>query len=63
MRLLHGHRGRYSVDDMLANVNPADSHYARTSLVAVEDTCNKGGGSVWDVEELKQLSKPARHAD
>ena len=56
VRLLHGHRGRYSVDDMLANVNPADSHYARTSLVAVEDTCNKGGGSVWDVEELKQLS-------
>ena len=27
VRLLHGHRGRYSVDDMLANVN-LNSHYA-----------------------------------
>ena len=60
VRLLHGHRGRYTVDDMLANVNPADSHYARTSLVAVEDTCNKGGGSVWSVDELKQLSEACR---
>ncbi len=56
MRLMHGDRGRYDVAEMIANINPADSHYARTSLVAVEDTCNKGGGSVWDVEELKQLS-------
>ena len=60
VRLLQGHRGRYTVDDMLANVNPADSHYARTSLVAVEDTCNKGGGSVWDVEDLKQLSSACK---
>lgn len=60
VRLLHGDRGRYTLEDMLANVNPADSHYARTSLVAVEDTCNKGGGSVWDVAELKQLSEASR---
>ena len=60
VKLMHGDRGRYMVDDMLANVNPADSHYARTSLVAVEDTCNKGGGSVWDVDELQRLSDACR---
>ncbi len=60
VRLLHGNRGRYTLADMLANVNPSDSHYARTSLVAVEDTCNKGGGSVWDVDELMQISEACR---
>ena len=60
VRLLHGDRGRYRLEDMVANVNPADSHYARTSLVAVEDTCNKGGGAVWDVHELERLSAECR---
>ena len=60
VRLLQGNRGRYTLADMLANVNPSDSHYARTSLVAVEDTCNKGGGSFWDVNELNQLSEACR---
>jgi threonine aldolase len=60
VRLLHGDRGRYRLEDMAANVNPADSHYARTSLVAVEDTCNKGGGAVWDVQELERLSAECR---
>ena len=43
-RLLHGDRGRFSLNECLDNINPPDSHYARTTLVAVEDTCNKGGG-------------------
>ena len=60
VRLLHGDRGRYTVDDMMTNVNPSDSHYARTSLVAVEDTCNKGGGSVWNVDDLAKLSEESR---
>ena len=60
VRLLHGDRGRYRLEDMAANVNPADSHYARTSLVAVEDTCNKGGGAVWNVQELERLSAECR---
>ena len=60
VRLLHGDRGRFTLDDMHANINPADSHYARTSLVAVEDTCNKGGGAVWNVEALKKMSTSCR---
>ena len=60
VRLMQGDRGRYSSSEMLAQINPEDSHYARTSLVSVEDTCNKGGGSVWDVAELKSLSDACR---
>ncbi|MGB1099280.1 MAG: threonine aldolase family protein [Flavobacteriales bacterium] len=60
VRLMHGDRGRYDVEEMIANINPADSHYARTSLVAVEDTCNKGGGAIWNVNELTRLSEASR---
>ena len=60
---MHGERGRYSVADMVANINPADSHYARTSLVAVEDTCNKGGGAVWDLSALEALSMACRERE
>ena len=29
-------------------------------LVCLEDTCNKGGGSIWDISEIKEVSKVAR---
>ena len=60
VRLTQGDRGRFTVEDMVSRVNPSDSHYARTSLVAVEDTCNKGGGAVWDVASLVRLSEASR---
>lgn len=57
VRLVHGDQGRFSVDQVRGEINPPDSHYARTSLISVEDTCNKGGGSVYDFDELSALSK------
>ena len=60
VRLLHGDRGRFTLEDVMAEVNPGDSHYARTSLVSAEDTCNKGGGSCWDVSELLRISEWCR---
>lgn len=56
VRLLNGDRGRFTLKEVMAEVNPGDSHYARTSLVSAEDTCNKGGGSCWDVSELQRIS-------
>ncbi|MFZ9055601.1 MAG: threonine aldolase family protein, partial [Flavobacteriales bacterium] len=36
VRLLHGDHGRFSWKDVAGEINPPDSHYARTSLVCVE---------------------------
>ena len=60
VRLLQGDRGRFNLEECLGNINPPDSHYARTTLVAVEDTCNKGGGSVWNLAKLEALSLEVR---
>ena len=55
VRLLHGAHGRFSWEDAAAEINPADSHYARTSLVCIEDTCNRGGGAVWNVKDIQAI--------
>jgi threonine aldolase len=57
VRLLFGNRGRFTAKDVLANINPDDVHYPSTSMVAVENTVNKGGGSVWDWKELQAIGK------
>lgn len=55
-RLIDGDRGMYTAEQAAAAINPPDFyHSALTSLIAVENTTNKGGGACWDFEELKKL--------
>lgn len=57
-KLIDGHRGMFTAEQVAASVNnPEDYHQALTSLVAVENTTNKGGGACWDIEELKRVKK------
>lgn len=60
VRLVNGDCGRFTTADIEGEINPPDSHYARTSMVSVEDTCNKGGGSVYRPDVLRSLSVFAR---
>lgn len=60
-RLLKGERGFISAKDVEANIgNPHDVHAARTSLVSVENTVNKGGGSCYDFSTLEEIGEVAR---
>lgn len=60
VRLLEGDRGRFSLEEVLRNVNVDDVHFPVSRLVCVENTCNKGGGSIWRIEDLRALSIGAR---
>lgn len=60
VRLVDAPAGRMPAAVIRAEVNPADSHFARTALVCVEDTVNKGGGAVQDIQDLKEGSAAAR---
>ena len=55
VRLVKGDRGRFSVDDVVNNINPDDIHHPNTRLVVIENTCNKGGGSIWNIEEIRRI--------
>lgn len=61
VRLLQGDRGRYTaaqVKDAIADA--ANPYFARTRLVCVEDTSNRGGGSVWDRAEILKIREVCR---
>ncbi len=56
VRLLRGDRGRINVSDVKKWINPADDvHYPLTQLVSIEDTTNRGGGAIYDFEEIKKI--------
>lgn len=61
VRLVNGDRGRFTVNDVLNNINPDDIHHPRTRLVVIENTCNKGGGSVWRIEEIRRIYLACQH--
>lgn len=54
-KLLDGHRGMFTAEQVLEAINPDAFYYAKTSLVEVENTANRGGGSCWDLEEMKKI--------
>jgi threonine aldolase len=56
VRLLPGSRGRLTVTEIQKAVNADDIHFPVTELVSLEDTANRGGGAVYDFEEIKKIS-------
>jgi threonine aldolase len=55
VRLLEGNNGRITVEQVAAAINPDDVHKARTSLVCIENTSNRGGGACYDLNELQAI--------
>ncbi len=55
-KLVDGHRGMMSVDQVVEAINPPDFYHSpKTTLVCIENTTNKGGGACWDFDELKKI--------
>lgn len=57
VKLLKGDRGRLTAAQVLEGINADDVHKAKTTLVSLENTSNRGGGSCYDLEEIKQIRK------
>ena len=57
VKLLAGDRGRISANQVKSSINPDDNHKAHTSLVCIENTSNRGGGSCYDFAEIKSIRK------
>jgi len=57
-KLIDGHRGMMTADQVVAAINPPDFYHSPlSSLVCIENTTNKGGGACWDFDELKKIGK------
>jgi threonine aldolase len=57
VKAVDGDRGRITAEQVRTSINPDDVHRARTSLVCLENTCNRGGGSCYDAAEIEKIRK------
>ncbi len=57
MKLLRGNLGKINASDLPNAINnPLDIHLPLTQLVSLEDTSNRGGGSVYDYQEIQCIA-------
>lgn len=57
VRLIQGNRGRITADQVLEAINPDDIHKPVTTLVSLENTANRGGGSCYDFGAIESIKK------
>ena len=57
VKVLDGNRGRITADQVLESINADDVHKARTSLVSLENTANRGGGSCYEFNEIQLIKE------
>ena len=59
--LINGERGMFNAKQAADSINPKDFYHSPlSSLIAVENTTNKGGGACWNINELKQIKMIAK---
>lgn len=61
LRVIEGNRGRMKASQIEENINPPNlSYISPTTLVCVENTSNKGGGSYYSLKEMQEISDLCR---
>ncbi len=55
VKTIDGICGLITAEDVEASINPDDVHKANTSLVCLENTGNRGGGSCYDFDDIIKI--------
>lgn len=55
-KLLQGERGRISAEQVSDAINPNFDWLTRTSLVCIENTANRAGGSYYSLQQMEELA-------
>lgn len=53
--LLKGKNGLLTAAQIEAAIRPDDPHFPETQLVSLENTCNKGGGTIYTLETMREI--------
>jgi threonine aldolase len=59
-RLVRGDMGVMKPKDVEKVLRPADIHFPPTSLICIENTHNRGGGTIWHPSDIKAISELAK---
>jgi threonine aldolase len=57
VKLLHGNRGRITAEMVAENINADNVHYPASRMVSLENTMNKGGGAIYEFEEIRKIKQ------
>ncbi|HSK11892.1 MAG TPA: GntG family PLP-dependent aldolase [Phnomibacter sp.] len=57
VKTLKGDRSRLTAQMVEDAINPDDIHKARTRVVSIENTTNRGGGACYPMHDLKEIKK------
>lgn len=57
VKFVPGDRGRFTAASVKAAINEDHQWLARTRLVNFENSCNRGGGAVWDISEVDRIKQ------
>ena len=60
VRPLAGCNGVFSAEQVRASIRPRNRNAPRTRLVAIEQTSNRGGGTVWPLSAIKAVAEVTR---
>ena len=62
VKLIDGDRGRITAEQVKEAINPDDVHKPRTSLVSLENTANRGGGSCYRIAGILPIKSVCAEA-
>ena len=57
VKALEGNRGRLTAEQITEAINPDDVHKAKTSLVSLENTANRSGGSCYNFNDFQLIKE------
>jgi len=63
VRLIDGSRGRITAAQVKESVNPDDIHRAASTLVSLENTANRGGGSCYEFADIQAIKVVCQQHD
>ncbi len=61
-RLLPGRRGIFSGQDVRNALRVRNMHFPPTTLLCVENTHNRGGGNIWSLQQIADVTAVGREA-
>jgi threonine aldolase len=61
VKLLDGQMGRITANQVQEAINPDDVHKARTTLVSLENTVNRGGGGCYEFADIQEIKAVCLH--
>ncbi len=59
-KLIQGDRGRISAEQIQESINPTYDWLTNTSLVCLENTANRAGGSYYSLQQMQELNEVCR---